>query len=84
MPLPDKIKNAPALHMGLELYYHGFLDLNSCRSTGWSAGPIPWTAIGDYMDDLGLEDEDRQDFEYMIRAMDRAYLKHCESLEPKK
>jgi hypothetical protein len=70
--------------MGLELYYHGFLDLNSCRSTGWSAGPIPWTAIGDYMDDLGLEDEDRQDFEYMIRAMDRAYLKHCESLEPKK
>lgn len=39
-------------------------------------GPIPWTAIREYAAALGLDDDDAEDFETMISALDRAYLEH--------
>ena len=77
-PLPKSIQNAPDLQFGLELYYGAFSDLNSCRSTGWSDGPIPWSAIADYCVAFRLDAEQVADMFHHIRTMDNAYLKHRE------
>lgn len=42
-------------------------------------GPIPWTAIMQYADLEGIHGHDRANLLYLIRAMDRAFLKHCSS-----
>ena len=75
-PLPDNIKNAPDLFMGLELYFHAFTDLNTCRNSGWSAGPIPATAIDEHCDRLGLTPDENDEMHYFIRRMDEAFLKY--------
>jgi hypothetical protein len=76
MPLPKAILNAPELWMGLELFYTAFMDLTTCRPLGMSEGPIPWTAIVQYCDRNGIEDEQREDMFFHLRSMDTAYLKH--------
>ena len=76
LPLPRKIAEAPALFQGLELYYDAFLELNSCRTTGFGLGPIPWTAMCDYAEAFELDEEQKDDLFYYVRAMDVAYLEH--------
>jgi hypothetical protein len=76
MPVPPRILNAPELHLGLELYYAGFLDLNSCRSFGFAEGPISWITIVNYCDYKGLTEEQTEDFIFHIGQMDTAYLKY--------
>lgn len=77
MPLPEKIKNAPMLELGLELYYVAFLDLNTCRHIGFGEGPIPWAVTRQMADEeLGLEDEQREDLFYYVAKMDTAYLEY--------
>ena len=73
-PLPDAIANAPQLLIGLELFYGGFMDLIGSRMLGFSEGPIPWSAVGDYCDELGIEGDQREDFFYHIQRLDTAYL----------
>jgi hypothetical protein len=75
-PLPDKIANAPKMRLGLELYYGSFWDLSSCRVTGWSLGPIPWTAIHDYARAYGFDEEQTDDLIYYVRELDIAYLQY--------
>ncbi len=75
-PLPDRIENAPDLFMGLELYFHAFIELNTNRSTGWSAGPIPSWCISEYSDRLSQTPEETEDMHYHIRMMDEAFLKY--------
>jgi len=42
-----------------------------------SVGPIPWTAIRQYADDMCLVDEgDFDRFNFLIRSMDGVYLNH--------
>lgn len=72
--LPERIQNAPDLFMGLELYFGAFVELNTNRSTGWSAGPIPSWCIDDYAERLELTEEETEDLHYHIRAMDKAFL----------
>jgi hypothetical protein len=62
--------------MGLELYFHAFTELNTNRSTGWSAGPIPGWCIAEYSDRLELTDEESEDMFYHIRRMDEEFLKY--------
>jgi hypothetical protein len=62
--------------MGLELYFHAFVELNTCRSTGWSAGPIPSWCIAEYVERLGLTDDGSEDMHYHIRKMDEEFLKY--------
>lgn len=76
MPLPQAIANAPELELGLDLFYLAFMDLTTCRSMGFGEGPIPWSAVRDYCDELGLEGEQRDDMFIHIRLMDTAYLNH--------
>ena len=74
LPLPDKIKNAPILRLGLELFYNAFWDLDSCRNSGWGMGPIPWLAMRDYATTFGFTEEQEEDLYYHVRLMDNAYL----------
>lgn len=76
MPLPERIKNAPELLLGLELYYRAFLDLTSCRGNGYGTeGPIPWTATHEWANAHNLSGEQREDLFYFIPHMDEVYLK---------
>lgn len=74
--LPDRILNAPQLRLGLELYYGAFSELSSCRTTGFGAGPIPWSVVQDYADTFVFDDEQTEALHYLIRKMDSAYLDH--------
>lgn len=75
MPLPEKIRNAPELQLGLELYFEAFWDLTSCRSVGFGVGPISHIAVLEYARLHDLDDEQREDLAYYIRAMDGHFLK---------
>jgi hypothetical protein len=68
-PLPDAIAKAPQLFMGLELYYVAYLDLSSCRSIGMAEGPIPWLAIYDYAQRLGMDEEQRDDLLFFVQSL---------------
>lgn len=70
--------------MGLELFYSAFLDLDGDRPSGWSVRPIPWTIMIDYCQAYNIVDEQREDLLYLVRAMDRAYIKHTNQKEKKK
>lgn len=74
--LPDRIQNAPDLFLGLELFFQAFVELNTCRSTGWSAGPIPSWAISEFAERVGLSEEETEDMHYHMRMMDGEFLKY--------
>jgi hypothetical protein len=77
MPIPERIQNAPTLHFGLELYYLAFLDLTSCRGTGYGTeGPIPWLAMDRWAVRHELSDEQWQDLQFHLGRMDEVYLKY--------
>lgn len=73
---PDKILNRPELIEGLALFYVAFADLTTDRSVGMAEGPIPWSSIVRYAGIYGFDDDLREDLLYLVRAMDRAYLKY--------
>jgi hypothetical protein len=76
VPLPDIIENAPEILLGLEVYYEAFLELDTCRTVGMSAGRIPWTAIDRYAERHGFTGDGFDYLLHMIRAMDDAFLKY--------
>lgn len=80
-PLPDFVRDAPELLPGLEFYFNAFLALTTCRINGFGMGQIPWTAVNDYCKAYGINDEQREDLQYIIRKMDEEYIK---LLAPKK
>lgn len=82
--LPDAIQNAPELILGLEFAWNAYWDLCSCRDYGFGSGPIPWTAILDYCRAHELDSDDREDFIYLIRAMDKAHLGYIDAEREKK
>lgn len=77
-PLPDVIINAPQLLSGLEMYYEAFIELSTCRNTGFGAGPIPWTAIDRYGDRHGFSGEGFEYLVLMVRACDNAFLAYTQ------
>lgn len=76
MPLPESIANAPTLELGLELYFHAFLDLQSCRQIGMAEGTIPWTAIKEWGVFNRLDDEQMEDLFFLVRQMDHCWLEY--------
>jgi hypothetical protein len=79
LPLPERIKNAPALLQGLELYYEAFFDLHTCRPPEMDGGeaPIPWLAIDTWASRAGLDALQREDLQFFVRWMDREYLTYA-------
>ena len=78
MPIPEAIKNAPVLQMGLELYLTAWLELNSCRAMGFTSGPIPWLAVHTYSEQLELDGDQVESLHHHIKALDTVYLEHVE------
>ena len=76
MPIPDKIKNAPVLAMGLELFFNAWFELTSARSIGMSMGPIPWNVVQDYAERFGLDDFQTEALHYHVRCMDDVFFEH--------
>lgn len=74
MPLPKWASERPAVDPEDVFYLRAFDELASCRQVGFSAGPIPWTAIVEYADRLGLDAENAADLVDMIRELDEAWL----------
>lgn len=57
-----------------EFYVEAFKELTTCRPVSLGQGPIPFTAIADYHTIYNVA-LDLEDFLYVIRRMDLAYLK---------
>lgn len=76
MPVPDRIANAPELPLGMELYYNAYLELSTCRQSGWGPAPIPWVAILDYSRTFEFDDEQQDDLFFFVRALDKAFLNY--------
>ena len=74
MSLPERIANAPDLHLGMDLYFTAFIELSSCRPVGMGMGSIPWTSIADYGEAYGFDGEQRDDLFFFVRALDKAFL----------
>lgn len=71
-PLPERIRNAPDLYLGSELFYNAFVDLNGDR-TGMGDGPISWTTIEEYGRANDLDEDTRDDLHYFVEALDSAF-----------
>jgi hypothetical protein len=54
-------------------YIDAFAELNSCRNFGMGMGPIPFTAIAEYVRLYKVEDS--EEFMYIIRVMDNQFIK---------
>lgn len=74
LAIPEAIKNAPDLWMGLELYYTAFWDLDTCRMRGFDQGPITWFDVRRYCQDIELDDIQTEKMHLVIPMMDREYL----------
>lgn len=83
MPIPDKIKNAPELLPGLELYITAFYMLSSDRHMGMEAGRIPWTAVARYAEFYSFDDEQTQFLFAIIPELDGITLERGKRGEAK-
>jgi len=76
--IPKHILNAPDIEPYDEVFWRAYVRLDTCRSGGMCAMPIPWTAIRDYADWYDFCEEQFERLESVIGKMDRAYLKWVE------
>lgn len=73
-PLPGWYLDEPDLLPGDFLFIRAFFALSTCRAVGMGAGPIPWTAITEYADRLGLSWAMRRLFEDVMASLDETYM----------
>lgn len=79
--MADSGKDVPAVRerpslIGFEWLWTAFMDLDTCRGIGMSAGPIPWTAVQRYAEVHQFGDDEVYMLHRVIRAMDRVWSKH--------
>lgn len=74
MALPAFIAGRPELTADQVPVWDAFWLLSTCRSTGFSVGPIPWTAINDYGLRYEMTLEEFESFSFLIRRMDSVWL----------
>lgn len=76
-PLPEAIKNAPDLILGLELFYVAFQELSSARQLGsMSEGPIGWNILAEYCQAHEIDGEQYEDFMFFLNRLDAVYLSY--------
>jgi hypothetical protein len=84
VPLPESIANAPELELGLELFFSAFWDLTTCRPSGWSVQPIPWSAIIEWGQMHELDYEEMDDLLFYVREMDSEFIDYVAEQNSKK
>lgn len=75
-PLPPAIANAPRLNTGLAFFYEAYMALSWYRRSVDGHVPLPYETILAFADEHGLEGEFRQDFIFLIQAMDVAQARY--------
>lgn len=73
LPLPDRIRDAPQLFLGLEIYYGAFFDLTTSRG-GFGDGPISWKTIEEYARLNDFSEDQKDDLHYYIAKMDETFM----------
>ena len=76
--IPEPIRDAPRLWPHLLEYYTAFIELSTDRTIGMEVGPIPYSSLAMYADRFEF---DVEDFVYILRQMDLAYLGHSKGAE---
>ena len=76
--IPEPLRDCPCID-GLEWLYAAFSELSTCRSMGLTPGPIPWTAIRAYADELELVEYSRELLFYAVRALDCVMMEYYAS-----
>lgn len=74
-PLPEAIRNAPRLHIGLDTFFSAYIDLQGDRGA-MGEGRIPWTAVQGYCTANDFEPDLADDCHHYVRAMDDAWLEY--------
>jgi hypothetical protein len=64
---------APEVNQGLDIYWEAFIDLSTCRG-GMGDGPIPWDRAMQYADRLTMDDEEWEDFWFIVSRLDETWL----------
>lgn len=62
------------MNLGLDLFWHAFLDLNEDRAAGVGLQPIAWSSVVGYCVAYGIEGDLAEDVIHHVRALDRAFL----------
>jgi hypothetical protein len=73
--IPEPLRDCPDVDY-LEWVYLAFMELSTCRAMGLTLGPIPWTAIRDYANELELVEYSRELLFSAIRGLDRVLLEY--------
>lgn len=78
-PIPERIKNAPVLRPGLDLYLSAFFDLDGDRQIGFGVGKIPWSSMAKYAEMHKFSQSQFEDLVFLLRRMDAEHLKRLEA-----
>lgn len=84
LPLPEALKNAPSLHMGLSFYFNAFKYLSTCRKSGFGIGRITYFDCVKYCEVNDIVGDQRDDLVTIILAMDETYVEFCEKKNKQK
>lgn len=82
MSLPTPWLDKPTMKGRDAWYLEAFGELSTCRAIGMDVGPIPWSAIVQYVDRQRIEAD--WEFNTVIRSMDSEYLKFVRDQREKK
>lgn len=74
LEMPDRVKNAPEVYPGLELYYQAWMDLHSSRPQGFGPCPIQWNMIREYAVANEFDLDQTAQLHHALDAMDQVYL----------
>lgn len=71
------------LEPGLEFYLSAWEELGYDRPMGFGVGPIPSASFRSYARDLGMDDDDAERFQFIVRKMDNFYVEHANKKDKK-
>lgn len=87
--MADEGLDVPALEsrpsiFGLEWLWEAFIDLNSCRASGFGPGRVPWTAVEMYANSARMSETERFILHRCIRTMDDIMIEHSDTERKKR
>jgi hypothetical protein len=82
--LIEKRRLKPRLAFGLDFFYEAFWNLCTERVFNEVVLNLAWSKIQEYADYYGMDFEESEQFHYLIKKMDEAYVKQMrENGKPK-
>ena len=79
---PEKIKNAPELINGLDIFWDAFMELSDSRPSGMGYGCIPWVVINQYCRYHKFSADQEEAMHYHLKEMDLVFISHHARKQP--